>query len=96
MSSRRIELQLPPADGFVRLQAACAQIGKVKEVNEATRSLLGAVPSGPLRSLTPALLRMSVLTGPDGISSVVEIEGQATVDPYGYERKAIDKLIAAI
>jgi len=93
--NRKLEIQLSPDAAFDLLKAAAEQVGKAREVSPLTRSLDVLVPSGPFRSLTPTRLHAAVLTGPEG-TAVLEIAGNATVDAYGYERHALDKLVKAV
>jgi hypothetical protein len=85
--SRRVELAVGPDEGFRKIQAAVASVGKVEDANPTTRSLVGKVRYG----LNPVRVRISVLSGPADGTSVVEIGGKGQ-DIWGAAaRKATDK-----
>lgn len=90
--SRRIELAVGPEEGFAKIQAAVASVGKLEDVNATTRSLVGKVRYG----LNPVRVRISVISGPSPGTSVVEI-GSKGQDVWGAAaRKGADKIVSAI
>jgi hypothetical protein len=92
VTERRIELQNPPDVAWQRLQEAFSSIGKVEEVSDGTRSLIGKARYG----LNPVRLRISVLSGPTGDSAVLDIQGRGQ-DVWGVaSRRVIDRLAAAL
>jgi hypothetical protein len=93
VAQRRIELQVPSEEAFERLQKAFAEVGKVREVGNATRSLRGHLRVGIMQ----AEFRVSVLSSADGASSVLEIQGPpGSIDGFGHEARAVDRLIGAL
>lgn len=97
MSERRIEFSLSPDDAFERVQSAANKIGKVKNISTTTRSLRIIVASGLHRKLNMGPeLNVSILTGPGGDSSIVEIAGADSIDLYGHQRRAADTLVDAL
>jgi hypothetical protein len=90
--SRRVELSVGPDEAFLKVQAAVASVGKVKDANPTTRSLVGKVRYG----LNPVRVRIAVLNGVAEGTSVVEIGGKGQ-DVWGAAaRKATDKILAAL
>lgn len=93
MGQVRIELQLPPQEAFERVKAAMVKTGWLEDANPTTRSLQGQIPAG----LSKLPIRVSVLTTGDDSASLLEIQGNASnFDPYGVERRALDKLVNEI
>jgi hypothetical protein len=91
MSNRTVELQLSPDVAWSQLKTAAATLGKVQEAHETARFLILRARYG----LNPVRLRVSVLSGPSGDTSQLEIQGRGQ-DIWGVaSRKVIDRLCAA-
>jgi hypothetical protein len=89
---RTVEMPVPPEQAYQMVAAAMARIGKVEESNPTTRSLVGKARYG----LNPVRLRISVLSGAQQGTAVLQIGGKGQ-DVWGAApRKVIDKLLAAI
>ena len=89
---RNVEVSVPPDQAFQKVMAAMASIGKVKEANPTTRSLVGKARYG----LEPVRLRIAILSGAQPGTAVIEIGGKGQ-DVWGTApRKVIDRLLAAI
>ena len=92
MSSRRIELSLDPQVAWLGLLEVASSLGKVEETSEASKFLMLKMRYG----MNPVRLRVSLLSGSDGRSSVVEIQARGQ-DVMGVaSRKCIDKLCMAM
>ena len=90
--SRRIELAVPPETAFQTVATALAKIGNVEQANPTTRSLVGKAYYGT----NPVRLRITILSGVQAGTAIVEI-GAKGQDIWGAAaRKIIDKLLAAI
>ena len=89
---RNVEVSVPPEQAFQKVLAAMASIGKVEESNPITRSLVGKARYG----LNPVRLRITVLSGAQVGTAIIEIGGKGQ-DVWGAApRKVIDKLLATI
>ena len=92
MTTRRVEVQKAPDAAFQRLEEAASNIGKVEQANRDTRSLTLKARYG----LNPVRLRVSVLSGSQPETSVLDIQARGQ-DILGVaSRKVIDRLIAAV
>jgi hypothetical protein len=92
MTTRTVELQLPPAEAWERLKSAASSIGKVEEAHEPSRFLILKSRYG----LNPVRLRVSVLTGATPKTALLDVQGRGQ-DIWGVgSRKVIDRLCTAI
>lgn len=89
---RRIELATDPDTAFVKVRDAVIEVGKLRSDSETTRTLEGKVKYG----LQSIVLRISVLSGGQPGTSIVEFTGKGK-DVWGAgPRKAMDKVVSAI
>jgi hypothetical protein len=92
MTTRTVEVQLPPRDAWERVKSAASSIGTVEEAHDATRFLVLKSRYG----LNPVRLRVSVQTGPTAETALLDVQGRGQ-DIWGVaSRKVIDRLCAAI
>jgi hypothetical protein len=92
MTTRSVELPIPPADAWNRLKAAADSVGRIEEAQEGSRFLMVKARYG----LNPVRLRVSVLTGPTDSTSILDIQGRGQ-DVWGVaSRRVIDPLCAAV
>ena len=90
MTTRSVELPIPPADAWSRLKVAAQSIGRIEEAQEGARFLMLKARYG----MNPVTVRVSVLTGLTDSTSVLDIEGRGQV-VWGVDR-VIDRLCAAV
>jgi hypothetical protein len=70
MTTRIVELQLPPAEAWERVKSAASSIGKVEEAHERSRFLIFKSRYG----LNPVRLRVSVLTGAPPTTALLDVQ----------------------
>lgn len=92
MTSRRVEISRSPDDAWVSLLTAAADVGKVKEQQEATRSLTMKARYG----LNFVSLRCSVLSGAAAGTAVIEFEARGQDIRGVASRLVIDRVIARL
>lgn len=91
MSSRTVELQLSPDVAWDGLKTAANTLGKIEETSDTARFLIFKARYG----FNPVRMRVSVMSGPTGDTSRLEIQARGQ-DIWGVaSRKVIDRLCAA-
>ena len=65
-------MQLPPDEAWEKLQVAAVSVGRIEESQDLVRFL---IMKGQYE-LNPVRLRISVLTGPNEKSSVLDVQGR--------------------
>lgn len=81
---------MPPDEAWQELKEIAATLGRVEEVRETSRYLVLKARYG----LNPVRLRISVASGPNSDTTVLDIQGRGQ-DVWGVaSRKIIDRVIA--
>lgn len=92
MSSRVVEYGKEPSEAWEDLLAASKAIGRIEESRENARYLIVKARYG----LNPVRLRVSIRSGNDRATSILDIEGRGQ-DVWGVaSRKIIDRLIGTM
>jgi hypothetical protein len=88
--TRIVKLRVPPGQAWDRLKTAATSIGKIEEAHDSSLFLTVKARYG----LHAVRLRVSVLSGSTGATSVLDVESRGQLRLVN--RKVIDRLCAAL